>query len=711
MALPTLGGKPVKPARCLSVLGLLLVLAVAPALAGAPGPSIRLESLGAPSDCREAAGRKINEMVFHEGCLYLGTGDAVVNTGPTPVIVWDPAKGAFHRERRVDDEAILRFRTLDGKLAIPGCDATESWELGNVYVREGDAWTKHRTLPHAIHVLDVTSYQGAWFAATGNYVEPVEGRGKLPNGAVLASMDQGKTWQYVYMTPMDLSAVWRVGSLVVYRGRLYAFPYCYAGTPVARIPEELRPHAGPAQTQNGVTFHTLYRPDPSGPAEAVVTDGSSWAPADLLPIANVCRVKPFVFRDRLLMQVISGDFVAAFSKKVYETRRAPKGMTSSLWAFDGETTKRVNLDCGMVRDVLVRDGRLAVLGLRDERYMIFETEDLESWTAHHLPLLQGHALSIERDDEAWYVGTRDGNVFRAPHGATASHRGPESFRIVTGLPEDGFAYWGAITRLAEGRELARATFVRGADGTVSVETGNVAELRVFADGIAAKEGDTVVVTIDGHEAFRGDLEGDGSIVCRKDEKGAWHGGPDTTTRQEFVPRPDVLGVAAVDLTRDGVDPTIGLWVADAMRQAAKADLAILNRGCVRRDLAAGPLHPRDIEDVVYRNKLAVVELPGAALLEMLAHNLAVGGRDRCQFSGLTATWAPGEGLRACSLEPERTYRVVFPDWTAKNAEKLFGRKLTFETMDLVIQDALLAWLREHERIEPIEPRLTVVSGR
>ncbi|MCP3859879.1 MAG: hypothetical protein GY704_09520, partial [Phycisphaeraceae bacterium] len=167
-----------------------------------------------------------------------------------------------------------------------------------------------------------------------------------------------------------------------------------------------------------------------------------------------------------------------------------------------------------------------------------------------------------------------------------------------------------------------------------------------------------------------------------------------------------VATATIPLTRAGVDPTIGLMVVDSIRAAAKADVGLMNRGTIRRDLPAGPIHAEDLSDLVYRNRVATFRVTGKVLREMIAYSLENGGRDVCQFSGFTATWSAKDGLVACSLEPEREYLVALPDYTAENAVKYFGRAVEFEAMDTYVHHALLAWLREHMKVEEMKPRLT-----
>src|SRR5687767_13376082 len=157
-----------------SVLAALLAAALvsawsALAVAAEPPPvELRLTEVGKPTAEKQPAARNLNELFLYQNRLYIGHGDYGVNTGPTDVIAYDLATKQFRTEFTVDDEAIVLYRQIGDRLVIPGPDATEAWDLGNIYVRgpgESDKWEKRRTVPHGVHVLDVAALGNQWFAA------------------------------------------------------------------------------------------------------------------------------------------------------------------------------------------------------------------------------------------------------------------------------------------------------------------------------------------------------------------------------------------------------------------------------------------------------------------------------------------------------------------------------------------------------------------
>jgi len=663
---------------------LLVALLARPAVAG-EHPVLRLSSLGIVNRETQGAGRRINDLRVFDGKLFVGTGDYSVNTGPMAILSLDPKTGEVTREGKVDDEAIAVFCVVDGRLVIPGPDACESWELGNVYVRGDDGWTKHRTVPHGIHVFGVVSWRGRWWTATGSWVETGE-KESIACGAVLSSGDGAATWRTEALSPADRRGFWRYAWLAVFKDRLYAFPYALTDV----------------ETE-GKT-RTLFTPDPMGKADVLMNDGGAWRSVDLVPDKGVIKVSPIVFGNRMLLSVVTGKVVPSYVESVFRDRKLPAGVRAKLFAFDGEKTTPIDFPHDFLVDSHVKDGCLALLVMRDRRYLLAETTDLVKWEILELAVGGGHALSIERIGETWYVGMKDGNLHRsigiAPAGTSPQ---PDRFEILADLPREGVGPWAAIVSSLDATARARLLVSReGAKVTASAT--NVGEFRIFV-GDTGLTGEATLV-VDGAEVFSGKVGPDVALVGTRGESG-WTVKSAAGSAATFTPVPQVVATAMVELKRAGDDPTIGLVVTDAIRVAAKADVALMNRGTLRKNLPAGPIHAADVLDLVYRNRIAVVKVRGEVLREMLAFNLEKGGRDRCQFAGFTAVWSKAAGLVQCSIDPEREYTVALPDYTAEHATDYFGRAVEFTSGDILVSTAIITWLREHPKLGEVKPRLTL----
>ena len=99
-----------KNSLCIALLSMLIlrICVICPAAEKALTPLYLLElsSIGLPTAEKEKDGRKINALRVFDGKLYLGHGDAVVNTGPTDVMYYNFETEEFTTEFTVDDEAM-----------------------------------------------------------------------------------------------------------------------------------------------------------------------------------------------------------------------------------------------------------------------------------------------------------------------------------------------------------------------------------------------------------------------------------------------------------------------------------------------------------------------------------------------------------------------------------------------------------------------------
>jgi 5'-nucleotidase len=141
-----------------------------------------------------------------------------------------------------------------------------------------------------------------------------------------------------------------------------------------------------------------------------------------------------------------------------------------------------------------------------------------------------------------------------------------------------------------------------------------------------------------------------------------------------------LGVnVPVALKRDYQgESMVGSLLADSLREAARADVALLNPGGLRADIDAGPLTFGDIYEVLpFDNTVAFVTMSGEELKRLL--QIAYGTRGVYQVSGLKVSLArcPGpERFKGATLangrplEPGKLYRVVMPDFLARGGDGL-----------------------------------------
>lgn len=128
----------------------------------------------------------------------------------------------------------------------------------------------------------------------------------------------------------------------------------------------------------------------------------------------------------------------------------------------------------------------------------------------------------------------------------------------------------------------------------------------------------------------------------------------------------------------GTESTWGNFVADCLRDALQADIALINGGGLRGNRVYPPgttLSRADVlREMPFGNTIVLIELSGADILAALEHGIAkapaLAGRFP-QVSGLSFTYAPqaapGQRLRnttiaGAAIDPSRRYRVATTDY-------------------------------------------------
>jgi len=675
--------------------------------ADAPGIYyLELSSVGLPTGEKETSARKIAELFLFGHKLYIGHGDATVNTGPTDVISYGLDTGEYLVEFTVDDEGIRRYRVLDGKLVIPGLDATGDWDYGNIYVKEQEGWVKRRTIPHGLHVFDAVSYSGKWYASTGCYFK-LGGEVIFPFGGIFESEDEGKSWKLVFSTPTRDGSVFRISSIAPFHKKLYCFNYAYRGVKPEDVPKKYRKYLG--KTYGGE--HLIFEGDPFGEIDCVTYDGSRWEWEDILDLEDVCLVSPFVFRDKLLMSVLQGRYVDYSRLK----NGLPGNAEMGLYAFDGEAVEKVPLDFEMIKDIVPKEEVLLLLLLKDGRYYIGETRDLKVWRYYYLPTEMGVPKSIEHDGEYFYVGTEDGNIFRQS-GITNIHdpsyavgRAPRRICVSAILPRDGRACWAAITNWRKWGKVASLTLTVKAGNIIEVTTDNVSSFEVFVPASEIDTSGRMSLIIDGKRAYRGGLRGKSSLSCEFTKWGNWKVRKGTATAEGFEYSKMFVGRATARLGREGDDPPLGLWLADVIRWSASAELALSLRGKLREDLEEGDVALEDLFDLTYKSYVCTFKADGKRLERMLEFNLNQPSPwNLCGISGCSIKYETREGgkiIVKSSLEPEREYVIALPEYLAKDAEKILGEKIEYSPTPTLLTDAMLNWFEKFKTVGKIGPRM------
>jgi 2',3'-cyclic-nucleotide 2'-phosphodiesterase (5'-nucleotidase family) len=177
----------------------------------------------------------------------------------------------------------------------------------------------------------------------------------------------------------------------------------------------------------------------------------------------------------------------------------------------------------------------------------------------------------------------------------------------------------------------------------------------------------------------------------------------------------------------GREAAIGNLIADAMRDRAGADVAIMNGGGIRGGKvypAGSPISRRDVQtELPFGNHLVTLEIKGSGLRAAIENGLsrlpAAAGRFP-HVSGMTIEFDPRQpaGARVVTiavggvpLDPAKTYRIATNDFMARGGD---GYSSLAELEPLVplgdaplLSDEVMIYLRKLDRVEStVEGRLT-----
>ncbi|MBN2620292.1 hypothetical protein JXB22_04300 [candidate division WOR-3 bacterium] len=440
---------------------------------------IELTSVGFPAAGCEHPAVRINDLQFFNGRLYIGYGDAVINTGPTDILAFDFNDGTFKKEFTVDEEGIYTYKIVDSLLMIPGIDATDDWHFGNMYVLENGAWKKHRSIPNGIHVNDLESYNEKLYASTGtfgNIGDSIE----CYFGALFASADTGKTWELAYATPSDNQSIFRITALIAYNDILYAFPFAYTGMDTTTIPEKF--HVGLTTKPFAEGKYLIVLEDILGTNDVVTFDGTRWSYQDILPVKNLCYVsKPFVFDGKLILPTLTGEYIDYLQENKHCVAQAEQ----KLYAFDGSQTKEIKIHYDRILDVVTKTEYMFLLIQNNDLYYIVQTSDMKKWTYYVLPPVIDDPRSLEYVDNTFFVGTESGNLFASQEIIPVKDFSeidqcvPDRIHAEAKLPSDGHYYWITITDCADRTDFGRVDAEVKYGNIIKITTENITRFSIL----------------------------------------------------------------------------------------------------------------------------------------------------------------------------------------------------------------------------------------
>ncbi len=369
------------------------------------------ELFAMPVEDKVEEARTINTLHVFENKLFIGYGDYGVNTGPTDIIYYNFLDNTWNNSFTIQEEAIERYVEIDNKLYIPGVDATDNWEFGNYYIYDGTKWEKKRNIPNGIHVFDIEKYNDRLYCATGNYLKTDSSNGVAP-GAVLSS-EHGNSWIYDYISPSDKNLVYRITDLIVYNNKLMAFYYGYIGLEKSDIPKEYHQYLSNPIIQDSVEYYLVMIPDIMGESDILSYNSDYWKLENIISANNIISIKPFVFKDKLLMFTLQGKYVGGVSSYIKKHGILPKNVTASLYMNNGEKTLKINMDFDLIIDFASYEDELYILILKGKDYIVLKTNNMEKWNSTIIPQSAGKILSFTVYRDHVFLGNDIGAIYKA----------------------------------------------------------------------------------------------------------------------------------------------------------------------------------------------------------------------------------------------------------------------------------------------------------
>ena len=183
-----------------------------------------------------------------------------------------------------------------------------------------------------------------------------------------------------------------------------------------------------------------------------------------------------------------------------------------------------------------------------------------------------------------------------------------------------------------------------------------------------------------------------------------------------------IGRILTDMRRDGNQYPLGNLVADAMRDAAHSDIAVMNNGGLRANLLAGDVNFGRLYEVQpFGNTLFTLKVRGSDLRRYLSR-LVAGATVRAHVSGVTMHYDPARPaddrlvevrVGGRTIDPNRIYTVTLNDFMVTGGDGLGLAGVALDTIatNIVDLDALVAYVkaRPHGVAAPAVDRIVSVN--
>ncbi len=661
---------------------------------------LELSSIGIVGPKKSLVQRRINELFCCDNRLYIGQGDAVLNTGPTDVVYYDFTQKKFFSEFTVDEEAIYRYQEIDGRLTIPGVKSADNNRFGRFYIRTDTGWIKIQTIPNSIHINSLVRFQNRLFAGVDAFSE-VGNDQRFFFGAIYVSSDSGKTWLISNTTPSSDKIIYRIGAIVKYKDKLYAFPYAYSPLKLNQIPVQYHQDLSRCPYND---HYLILIPDILGKNDVLVYDGKLWRMDDIVEQDGLCCIiRPFVFSEKLILPAVSGEFVDYLNL----SNKMPARAQLKFFVYDGNRSHPLKFNCDRLYDVVIREDNLYLLIEKAKQKYIVQTGDLKNWNYFLLPPIIKNPGAIEFYNNHFYIGTADGNIFESTgckkitNLKQAEDVMPVKIYGSAQLPREGLFYWVAISGWASWTAPAWFSAEIKYGNLLEFYTRNLIQLNIFLPRAYLDTDRNLIVIIDSQLVYEGGINQTKEIICSKIEENGeifWMTDKGNGTREEYKYQKIYIGRAEIALQGD----MLSNWKASVIKEETDADLVIISPSGCKTELKKGNIYLEDVYDISYRDTVYLFKARGKILKKILQYILNLDNSEKLGISG--------GGLKIDKIKdknkvvesaivPEKEYRAAIENRLAKRIREYFDKEIEIQDDNYAVYELLLQWLTRNKIIK------------
>jgi len=552
---------------------------------------------------------------------------------------------------------------------VPGADATEDWNFGNVYLNNLNnpgQWKKYRTIPKGLHIFDMTFYQGKLYCSSGSAVN-FDDKNQMAMGCIYSSADSAKTWDLVYMSSADNVNVNRIDQLIPLKGKLYAFFHSFYATTRNDLPAEFQA----VIPGDSLRQLLIMKSNPQGKNDILEYDGQQWQMKDIIQQENIALINPFPFNDKILLE-------CTVSECAYSTDGRFPLINNQYYLYDGEKAEEIKLpftkliDSKIYKDhlyLLARKGKQPVLAIlkNDDTYELFNLPD------------KLNLLSLEIKENLVYIGSQDGNLYLCDLKKDISEQPleyPLSFKHRSDIPANDNLYYFAVKKRNDLIKPVEYHIEKKAD-ILSVTTENISEFIIFPEGKLSS------LFINGQKKkIRQDSLFTAYLISLKDKisiKGM------NLLSKDFHPEPVILTAIKNDLKVD--NPALNLACMKSLADVLNADYVVNIPASFTSGLKKGPVTIDNIYRIYYRNKIARVQLKGKEWKEII--NKTNEKKELVFISGNSQ-----ELISNPELNDEQLYSITMNDYIYEKLCQYSGRKIKADLSELTTAQAMILWLQK-----------------